>query len=206
MGSITYTATPGSFIPKQPWWEALHRMINTSFEAKPVQLFPEEWKRLPTHSEEAALSLKGDLGEDGLMSVAFADGEPIACAGAAPFRGFKLVERQHPNQEDVSSSPSPPETTGHADWEILYFCISPSHRGKGLSTPLLKALSEAIVPLGAKRLLSNYVIAETGDFWPRLGFTTIPGYEGIIRKGHIPGPDLPALEWEIHTRMGVRDV
>lgn len=206
MDSITYTAIPGASIAKQPWWEALHRMINTSFEVKPVQLFPEEWKRLPTDAQRAAESLKADLGEDGLMIVAFADGEPIACAGAAPFRGFRIVQRLHSDQDALSTSPPAPQTTGHADWEILYFCISPNHRGKRLSTPLLKTLSEAIVPLGANRLLSNYVIAETGDFWPCLGFTTISGHEGIIRKGYIPGPGLPALEWDIHTRMGVRDI
>lgn len=206
MDSITYTAIPGASIPKQPWWEALHRMINTSFEAKPVQLFPEEWKRLPTNSERAAESIKADVGQDGLLIVAFTEGDPIACAGAAPFRGFKIVERLHTDAENISLSPSPPQATGHADWEILYFCVSPNCRGKRLSTPLLKALSEAIVPLGAKRLLSNYVVAETGDFWPRLGFTTIPGHEGIIRKGYIPGLGLPSLEWDIHTRMGVREI
>lgn len=181
-------------------------MINASFEAKPVQLFPNEWKRLPSDSERAVESLRADLGEDGVMIVAFEKDGPIACAGAAPFRGFKIVERQHPEQDGSSSSPLPPQTTGHADWEILYFCISPKSRGKGLSTPLLKTLSEAISPRGAKRLLSNYVIAETGDFWPRLGFTTIPGYEGLIRKGYIPGPGLPSLGWDIHTRMGVREI
>jgi len=140
------------------------------------------------------------------------DGRPIACGGVLPYRGDNWINEVDTKSDEELANGSKadgqeyPESVGHEvlAWEICCFCVHPSHRGKGLSQQLLATLGEFIKLKGGHRLFSNYAIDETGEFWLKLGFETIPGVGGILPKGFKVDPDKEGLRADIHFRTGVK--
>ncbi|EME82989.1 uncharacterized protein MYCFIDRAFT_80562 [Pseudocercospora fijiensis CIRAD86] len=224
----TVVVVAGSSLPSQPWWKALHLTINTSFQNKDFAAFPPTWSRLPTNSKLAAEKLAEELGPRGLVAVVLLVDRPIACAGALPFRGDNWIddvesadqvpaEIQHGENgttqgetvlgafETVPNQKALPNPSQH-DWELCCVCVHPLHRKIGLSVKILDAISNAIRPLGARRLMSNYVIEETGMYWPHLGFETIPGAGGVLKKGFTHTKGMPGLKADIHFAMGCKNI
>ncbi|WPH03277.1 Hypothetical protein R9X50_00615400 [Acrodontium crateriforme] len=217
MASTKIIIVRGPELSAQPWWNAVHRLIIASFETKEEQVFPPSWKRLNQDPQIAAYKLGNDeLGPRGHFAIVFENDKPVACGGVLPFRGenwINHVESDELRKAKVSNSElqteeefsvSPEEKI--ANWEICCFCVSPAHRRKGLSHILIEALLDFVKPRGAKRLVSNYSIKETGNFWSKMGFVTIPGAGGVLKKGFTHTGGMEGLRADIHFRMGERAV
>lgn len=65
-------------------------------------------------------------------------------------------------------------------------------------------LSAVIKSTGAKRLISNFSIEETGPFWSKLGFDVIPGAGGKLPKGFQTNRRKEGLRAGIHFGMGAK--
>ena len=189
-------------------------MIIESFLHKDFSAFPPTWTRLNTDTAKGADGLARELGDSGHMFAVFKDGgDPIACTGVLPFRGenwindaekegdAKVAKGEVTKIEGVSNAPN---ENSIPDWETCCFCVHPSQRGQGLTHLLLAELVAFIKPKGAKRLLSNYAIEETGELWPRLGFEVIPGAGGMLPKGFQTDPNKEGLREDIHFKMGAK--
>lgn len=210
---LSIVIVPAHGLSSQEWWEALHTTINTSFKNKDFAAYPPSWSRLPEDSTLAAQNLAKELGPNGFIAVAFALGSPIACAGVTPFRGNNWIDEvneiksagdgraEHPAVSDCKA-PSERDRPECEAWELCCVCVHPQHRGTGLSTRLIRAVEDSIKPRGAKRLCSVYVTEETGKYWPHLGFETVPGAGGVLKKGFVVHPGLPGLLADIHFAMG----
>ena len=163
---------------------------------------------------KAPEGLSEELGPKGHLAVIFSnERKPIASSGVLPFRGdnwineaFKKGDAELGNGEvkEAKFDSTEPDTDMIADWETCCFCVHPSQRGRGLSHQLIDLLSEVIKPKGAKRLLSNYSIDETGDFWPKLGFEVIPGAGGMLPKGFQTDPQKEGLREDVYFKMGAK--
>jgi len=219
---------PATNLPAQPWWKALHLTINTSFQNKDgIQAYPPTWTRLPSNPREAAERLRDELGPDGIIAVVLLVDRPIACAGALPFRGVNWINgeksaggnngalqtidghlnapenlegREHAEQ----AAPAAMESDG--GFEICCMCIHPLHRRIGLSYQVLQVLENALRRRGAKRLYANFAIEETGRYWPKMGFETIPNAGGVLKKGFTHTHGMEALREDLHFAMGIKDL
>ena len=209
--------TPPSSLPSQPWWPTLHPMINQAFLSKDHSVFPPSWTRLNSEPTKGANGLIHELGDKGIFLVVFGgDGRPVACSGALPFRGenwINDVDGKHDadSTRDTQTAASDLHTSNDLlmdipDWEICCFCVDPSERKRGLARRLLKELEAVIKPKGAKRLISNYAVDETGDFWSRLGFDIIPGAGGMLPKGFQTDPSKEGLRADVHFKMGAKQL
>ena len=108
--------------------------------------------------------------------------------------------------ETATASPTLPAKASDlestiSDWEICCFCVDPRYRKLGLSRVLLTALIQVLEPLGAERLLANYSVEETGDFWPRMGFAQTLGSDNVLEKGFTHTPGMEGLREDLHFRM-----
>ncbi|KAF7197636.1 hypothetical protein HII31_01042 [Pseudocercospora fuligena] len=189
----TIVVVPGPSLPSQPWWKALHLTIETSFQNKDFAAFPPTWTRLSPNSKLAAEKLAEELGPRGLIAVVLLVDRPIACAGALPFRGDNWIDDVESADETSAEIQNRGDGTAHGetviggfdtvpnqkalpdpsqhDWELCCVCVHPLHRKIGLSVKVLEAISNAVKSLGARRLMTNYVIEETGMYWPHLGYS-----------------------------------
>ena len=186
----------------------MHSMILEAYKVKDFGVFPEDWGRLDPESTKGGSGFRAELGERGQLITAFTeDGRPVACSGVMPWRGPNWVnDAFYKSDEELASARVASNGDSIPDWEICCFCVYPSQRGKGLSYKVVDKLMDVIRPLGAKRLLTNYAIDETGDFWPRLGFETIPGAGGSLPKGFQRDPEKEGLRETIWFRMGGKAV
>lgn len=184
-------------------------MIIESFLSKDFSVFPPTWTRLDPDPIKGAEGLATELGSDGIFVVLLTDtGEPAACSGILPFRGEHWIN-------DVSSE-GDAQVNENArvahlkkeieDWETCCFCVKPSHRRHGLAYRLLDELISRVKPLHGKRLISNYAVDETGDFWQKVGFEVIPGAGGMLPKGFRTDPAKEGLRADVHFNMGVKRI
>ncbi|GAB1741609.1 hypothetical protein NU219Hw_g7030t1 [Hortaea werneckii] len=212
---------PSPLIPSQPWWPDLHSTIIKAFKREDIQAFPPTWTRLNPDPVLGAHGLAKELEPCGsLLVVLFDDhGVPVACSGLLPARGEDWINETsaaaHPNgrnarDETATASPTIPvpaklfsseEEGTRTDWEICCFCVDTRYRKLGLSRVLLTALIQVLEPLGAKRLVANYSIEETGDFWPRMGFSQPVGSGSVLKKGFTHTPGMEGLREDLHFRM-----
>lgn len=204
---------PAETLPTQQWWEDLHFTINTSFKSKDFAAFPSSWERLPSDSAVAARSLADELGPDGILAVVLIDGRPVACGGVTPFRGDNWIDAvksaDHAQElEEPPADPRPRQATGQPfemeGWELCCVCVHPRHRRWGWSEKIIDALEHAVKPRGATRLISTYVKEEIGEYWERMGFMTVPGAGGVLKKGFTAQPGMPGLLADIHFAMGCK--
>lgn len=190
-------------------------MINEAYWGKKSSVFPIEWGRLDANPERGAEELSKELGAKGKFAVIFSDdGQPVACSGVLPYRGNNWVNEVASKTDEERAKGWSSSTDkdlklgdeGIDDWEVCCFCVHPSQRGQGLSPQLVTSLVECIRPMGGKRLFTMYAIEETGPFWTKLGFETVPGAGGMMPKGFKPYPDREALKADIDFAMGVMTV
>lgn len=207
---LSIVTVPAHSLSSQEWWKALHLTINTSFKNEDFAAYPPTWNRLPRDSNLAANKLGEELGPNGFIAVALALGSPIACAGALPFRGNDWINKVK-SADDVEGGDTivsgAGQLSGHDRievWELCCVCVHPRYRGSGLSTKLIQTVEDLIRPQGAKRLCSVYVSEETGLYWPHLGFETVPGAGGVLKKGFVAEPGMPGLMADIHFAMGCK--
>jgi GNAT superfamily N-acetyltransferase len=201
-------------IVSERWWPALHAMIIDAFLTKDYSVFPPTWTRLDPDQAKGAEGLKNELGNQGIFVVIFkTDGQPIACSGALPFRGENWInEVEEKDDAEIANGAvvqpedetTTPDATSVPDWETCCFCVHPSQRGQGLAYRLIDELVALIRPRGAKRLISNYAVDETGGFWPKLGFKVIPGAGGMLPKGFQTDPEKEGLRADIYFQMGAK--
>lgn len=208
---VSLTIVASASLPTQPWWPQLHQVIITAFLHKPenVTVFPPDWKRLPDDTSTAAQSLASELGDRGHLAVLLESQQPIACAGILPYRGDSWIDDVHSGKSDAdianaATFPSRGEGDGVAEWEVCCFCVSPAHRGRGISYRLLESLDNFIKARGAKRLYAQYAEIETGVFWPRMGFEVIPSAGGVLKKGFKVDPEKEGLRDDINFSMAVK--
>ena len=215
MNSVTAVAP--SDLLAQPWWPALHSLINQAFLSKEHSVFPPTWTRVDPDPVKGAKGLQNELGDHGVFIVIFkADNKPVACTGALPFRGENWINdvdghrEVHLENGEVTTehkSASYMRSKGEtADWETCCFCVDPSERRRGLARRLLQAIEDLVRQKGAKRLISNYAVDETGDFWTRLGFEVIPGAGGMLPKGFQTDPEKEGLRADVHFNMGAKQL
>ncbi|KAI7328177.1 hypothetical protein KC315_g6772 [Hortaea werneckii] len=192
---------PSHLIPSQPWWPDLHSTIIRASKRNDIQAFPPTWTRPNPDPALGANGLAKELGPSGSLVVLFDRHEtPVACSGVLPSRGEDWINETsaaHSNglrnvrDETATASPTLPARLSEntTDWQICCFCVDPGYRKLGLSRVLLTALIQVLEQLGAERLLANYSIEETGDFWPRMGFMQTIGSDNVLEKGftHTPG-------------------
>jgi GNAT superfamily N-acetyltransferase len=213
------TVLPASAISSQAWWQDLHSMIIASFQRKDIQAFPPTWTRLNADPAAGGAGLAAELSANGQLAVIFdEDGKPVACGGVLPFRGQDWIE-------DVQSTDSAAQNTATAkeednatrkwsisflypqareagqDWELCCVCVNPSHRGRGLSHLLLQTIEDIIKAKGGRRLIANYSLEETGDYWPRMRFNIPLGDVTVLNKGFTHTPGLEGLREDIHFKM-----
>ncbi|KAI7368420.1 hypothetical protein KC354_g2680 [Hortaea werneckii] len=209
---------PSHLIPSQPWWPDLHSTIIKAFKRNDIQAFPPTWTRLNPDPVLGANGLAKELEPSGsLLVVLFDNGIPVACSGILPSRGEDWINetsdahhngrrRRNVRDETATASPTLPaklssESTIRTDWEICCFCVDPRYSKLGLSRVLLTAVIQVLEPLGAKRLVANYSIEETGDFWPRMGFSQTVGSGSVLKKGFTHTPGMEGLREDLHFRM-----
>lgn len=199
-------------LSSQLWWPAAHAAINDAFLNKNYSVFPPTWTRLDPDPTKGAAGLAHELGHQGAFIVIFdGEGDPVACSGVLPFRGDNWInDESDPERGDArrvthtisASQVTPPKV--YTDWETCCFCVHPSHRGRGLAYRLLDELVALVKPRGAKRLVSNYAVDETGEFWPRLGFDVIPGAGGMLPKGFQTDPAKEGLRADVYFKMAAK--
>jgi GNAT superfamily N-acetyltransferase len=195
----------------QPWAESLHGTIIQSFKRKDIQAFPPSWTRLNPDPAIGISGLSQELGAHGHIAVLLVDGETVGCGGFLPFRGNDWINKEKsasnlPHDSDVSNIESERPLPAPHEWEICCFCVHPDHRKQGLSKTLLKAIEAAIRQMGGQRLAANYSSVETGDFWPRAGFTPIPGATSILPKGFTHTPGMEGLRADIHFQVAMKQL
>ncbi|KAK5121186.1 hypothetical protein LTR85_005670 [Meristemomyces frigidus] len=199
-------------ISTQPWWPDLHSAIITAFKRKDIQAFPPAWTRLNPDPTIGAEGLAKELGPYGQLVVVLENGTPIACSGVLPFRGEDWTKEVRSVSSDAQLAngevtkpnlhPQAQRVDGViADWEICCFCVHPSYRGRGLARLLLDTIMSTIKLRGAGKLIANYSIEETGDFWPRMGFTQPIGTGSVLKKGFTHTPGMEGLRDDIHFKM-----
>lgn len=217
MAKPNFVIVQASSLPEQSWWLSLHATIVNAFRQKQIQAFPPNLTRLHPDPATGAKGLVHELGPKGYIAVALLDNSAIACGGVLPFRGnnwINDIDKRESNTDVMNGEATkhPEEDAkdrsdcGVADWELCCFCVHPSHRGQGLSTLLLSHLTSLIKAKGATRLVANYAVEETGDFWPKMGFEVIPGAGGMLKKGFSIRPGQEGLREDIHFKMGARPV
>lgn len=208
---------PGRSVPTQWWWPALHSTIIAAFQRKDIQAFPPTWTRLNPDAATGAEGLADELGPHGQLVVIFEDKNPIACSGVLPFRGEDWTkdvrsadsEAEVANGEITKSIPHAADDESDVvtkDWEICCFCVHPNHRGQGLARQLLDTVLSTIMRTGAKRLIANYSLEETGAFWPRMGFTQPIGTGSVLKKGFTHTAGMEGLRDDIHFKMTAKNV
>ncbi|CAK1357671.1 uncharacterized protein RHO25_008225 [Cercospora beticola] len=145
------------------------------------------------------------LGSEGALAVALLENNPVACAGVVPFRGPNWIDAANAasgSNEGASAHNVPAEqrvrnedhkSSVVEDWELCCVCVHPTHRRTGLSTLVTKAMKDLVKQRGALRLNTVYSTAETGEYWLRVGFKTVPGAGGVLEKGFTVEPGLPGL-------------
>lgn len=207
----TYKAlscTPSS-LSGRTWWPALHATIIESFLSKDFSVFPPTWTRLDPDHVKGAKGLADELGSEGIFVVLLTEtGEPVACSGVLPFRGEHWID-DIPSIGDAQVHENARSVDGNkkiADWETCCFCVKPSHRREGLAYRMLEELDSLIKPLGGRRLISNYAVDETGNFWQKVGFKVIPGAGGMLPKGFQTDPDKEGLRADVHFAMAVKEI
>lgn len=214
---------PGSSLPIQPWWPDLHAMIIAAFKKKDVQAFPPSWTRLDANSRLGAEGLAKELGEEGILVAAFLNSKPVACSGVLPFRGEDWINdvksaESEANVANGELTKANPETAfSHLyesdsggkkfrDWEICCFCVHPDHRYLGLSRLILTTLIDLVRSKGAEKLVTNYSIEETGDYWPSMGFKNAIGKGSIVKKGWTHTAGMEGLREDLHFRMSAMEL
>lgn len=200
----------------QPWWPSLHSTIILSYQRKDIMAFPPSWTRLDAEAIAGARGLSQELGPRGKLVVMLDQGTPIACAGVEPFRGEEWVNDVAGLEPPLNNKPAMSDSDIHTrnpqaggdliqDWEICCFCVHPYCRGQGISHILVNNVLEVVKPLGAKRLIANYSIEETGVMWPHLGFNIPVGKGSMLKKGWVPpgrSQEVEGLREDLHFRMG----
>lgn len=162
---------PGPQLGSQPWWPSVHQMINAAYKRKDVHAFPRDWSRLREDPSAGATGLAEELGPQGELLVIFENDHPIASAGAVPFRGDAWVPSGPGVETDAHvtdgeiTQPAPDIVS--EDWEVCSFAVHRDRRKEGLSKVLLAELCAFVKAKGAKRLVANYSLEETGNFWPK---------------------------------------
>ncbi|GAB1729155.1 hypothetical protein NU195Hw_g6011t1 [Hortaea werneckii] len=206
---------PSHLIPSQPWWPDLHSTIIKAFKRNDIPAFPPTWTRLNSDPVLGANGLAKELGPSSSLVVLFEDDLPVACSGILPSRGENWINetseahyngRRNVRDETATASPTLPAKSSDldgtiSDWEICCFCVDPRYRKLGLSRVLLTVLLQVLEPLGARRLIANYSIEETGDFWPRMGFSQTIGPDNVLEKGFTHTPGMEGLREDLHFRM-----
>ena len=209
----TINIVTSASIPAQPWWPSTHAMIIEAFRNKNYSVFPPTWTRLNPDPANGAEGLVKELGDNGHFAVILSDERmPVACGGVLPYRGDNWIDEVDIKSDEELANGSKSNNQDDPDsmeekvssWEICCFCVHPSHRGNGLSQRLLAALVQFVKFKGGRRLFSNYAIDETGDFWPKLGFETIPGVSGMLPKEFKVDPEKEGLRADVHFRTGVK--
>lgn len=203
--AVKIIIVPGPSISEQQWWPQVHALVNGAYEFKDLSMFPPTWYRLNLDPIKGAKGLAAELGNEGHLAVAFDEAQqPIACGGMLPFRGEKWIQSAFEKKSDAEiANGARPATVLPSDWETCCWCVGPSARGQGLSRRILQEVIDFLKPRGAQRLYSNYVMAETGDFWPKLGFVSVPGAGGMLPKGWQKNPAEEGLRADIHFGLGV---
>ena len=190
-------------------------MIVAAFLKNKFSAFPSTWTRLNDDTQKGAEGLAQELGDKGHIIIISSDeGTPVACSGVLPFRGENWInDIDHKSDVELAKGEiagtgggtSAPQTENQiVDWETCCFCIHPSARGLGISHQLLDTLVAFIKPKGAKRLMSNYSVEETGEFWAKLGFEVVPGAGGVWPKGFKIDQEKEGLREDVHFKMGAK--
>lgn len=180
-------------------------MINQAYLTKDHSVFPPTWNRLDPDPVKGAKGLIDELGEHGVFMVIMSDTGPVACSGVLPFRGDNWInEAFQKSDAELHNAVNSTSTNDVPDWETCCFCVAVSERGRGLARRLLQELEVLVRQKGGERLLSNYAVDETGDFWPRLGFAVVPGAGGMLPKGFQTDPEKEGLRADVHFQMGAK--
>ncbi|EMC99105.1 hypothetical protein BAUCODRAFT_22392 [Baudoinia panamericana UAMH 10762] len=183
MASLDVRVVSGHSLPTHPWWLDLHQTIITAYKRKDIQAFPLSWTRLPSNPAHGAEGLATELGPHGDIVVVFEDGKPIACSGVLPFRGENWMSGVDDRDSEAAV----------AKGEITKPTLEPQPK-----------LIAHIKPEGGKRLIANYSIEETGNFWPKMGFTVPVGSGSVLKKGFTHTPGTEGLKEDLHFRMGAK--
>lgn len=197
---------PGASISSQSWWPELHAIINEAYASKPndYSVFPQTWSRLDPDPAKGGKGLTDELGDSGHFAIAFdSDDRPIACGGVLPYRGDNWINEAF-EKSDAELANRNVRDTASTDWETCCWCVKPSARGKRLSYQILDALVPFLKAQGGERFYTNYVLNETGDFWPKLGFERVPGVGGMLPKGFQTDPEKEGLRADVHFGLGLR--
>jgi len=210
-GHIEVVTIPSGSLPIQPWAKSLHRTIVESFKRKDIQAFPPSWIRLDPDPAIGIERLAEELGPYGYLAVILIDGKPAGCGGFLPFRGNDWINEVKSVKTPGDSSnpervPGNLSTASTPEWEICCFCVHPQYRKQGLSRLLLSTIISVVQEEGGKRLASNYSEEETGDFWPRLGFTPVPGATSILKKGFTHTVGMEGLREDIHFQVAFKEL
>ena len=218
MPTTTVQIVPGPALLAQPWWSDVHRMINMAFARKDVHVFPLSWTRLDADSLLGAEGLAEELGQTGHFGVVFFDGNPVVCGGVLPFRREDWLNPMHKSDGEAIAANgeiamkdhqvatkhnSREQTDGQhvPEWMICCFCIHPDYRRRGLGHVMLNVLVDFIKDRGARRLVANYAIEESGKYWYAMGFKHEVGPDSVVNKGYTYRPDLEPLREDVHYRM-----
>lgn len=218
---------PAHSLLGHPWWRALHQAIIRSYQSKEVQAFPPTWTRLNAEPDVAAQEFLQELKDDGQLAVVLLGDTPVACGGIRRFQdSFKATRMRHdPNGLGATEGQPLPGTAvedltqpivataadlslpeSGKDWGISCFCVLPEHRHRGLGRKLLQSLAVFVKARGARRLLADWVVEETSEYWRKLGFVVIPGTNHVLRKGYTPTPGLAGLPRDIHLCTGALEL
>lgn len=198
---------PADSLSGQPWAAALHAMIIKAFKRKDIQAFPPSWTRLHQDPVIGIERLSEELGTDGHFAVLLIDGHPVGCGGILPFRGNDWINKEKsadaaPGEHIVQEKSLDRSRPSSVDeFEICCFCIHPGYRKQGLSKLLLDAISDAARDIGGERLVVNYSVEETGEYWPRLGFKKVTGATSILKKGFTHTIGMEGLRDDIHFQI-----
>lgn len=214
--SLASVVVPSGALPDQPWANALHTTINQAYlyTRKDIDAFPANWGRLDPHPEKGIKGLAQELTPLGSLVVLFEGEMVVACGGFEPFRGVDWINKEKSANEtlteiffaDSSTKAQPPPPSGEIikDWDVCCFCVHPTYRRSGLSKTLLRSVEDAVKQRGGERLMACYCIAETGDYWPRMGFETMPGSESMLKKGFTYAVGTEGLREDLHFLMGAK--
>jgi ribosomal protein S18 acetylase RimI-like enzyme len=197
---LSFSMHPVLSVQNEPFFPALHSMINAAFDV--AGYVPPSWepgpdpkvfKRLGTDPSKGAVILAEELGEFGFVAVAFAgskmDKVPVASMGVFPFMGCM------PRQK--VSKPG-------AEWEITCVAVAPEWRGHALVTKLVAEIVQHLLQEGYSnnrriRILAMTIEELNGAYWRKIGWTTLEenGWINIPRSvviNRIPGVHIPTSD------------
>jgi GNAT superfamily N-acetyltransferase len=204
---------PSASLRSQIWAAELHTTINKAFKNKDVSMYPPTWERLHPDPLKGIQGLVRELGPLGFIVVALRDQRPVACGGFLPARNLDWINHVKSVDADAEVEvlkdelPATEVSSRVVElWEICCFCILPDFRKQGLAQKLIAIIEAEILPRGAKKLMTNCAVEESGAYWQRMGFKAIPSATSVLKAGFMHSVSMEPLNADIHYQMGAKDL